>query len=83
MSIALHIKNGDVRQVEFERAKQKETDPSSPSPDSMSKIVKRVLFGRMQPYPQKKVITFNKHVRDFSFDVSYGDLEFMSPNELR
>ena len=71
-------------QVEFERAKVKEADPSSASAsDSPSRIIKRVLFGRMQPYPQKKVITFNKHVRDFSFDVSYGDLDFLSLGEMR
>jgi len=69
-------------QVEFERARPKEADSPSSS-DSASKIIKRVLFGHMQPYPQKKVITFNKHVKDFSFDVSYGDLEFMSASELR
>ena len=69
-------------QVEFERAKTKEADSLSAS-DSPSKVIKRVLFGHMQPYPQKKVITFNKHVRDFSFDVSYGDLDFLSLGELR
>ena len=37
----------------------------------------------MQPYPQKKVITFNKHVRDFTFNISYGDLNFLSSSELR
>ena len=68
-------------QVEFERARPKEADPSLS--DSTSKVIKRVLFGHMQPYPQKKVITFNKHVKDFSFDVSYGDLEFLSASELR
>ena len=69
--------------MEFERARVKDADTLASSSDSVSKIVKRVLFGRMQPYPQKKVITFNKHVRDFAFDVSYGDLDFMSPGELR
>ena len=80
--VALLEKKADIWQVEFERAKPKDADPSLFS-DSMSKIIKRVLFGRMQPYPQKKVITFNKHVKDFTFDVSYGDLDFMSPSELR
>ncbi|XP_034671485.1 hypoxia up-regulated protein 1 [Drosophila subobscura] len=40
-----------------------------------AKKVKRVLFGLMNPYPQKKVITFNKHSDDFEFFVNYGDLE--------
>ncbi|EDW30748.1 GL13384 [Drosophila persimilis] len=40
-----------------------------------AKKVKRVLFGLMNPYPQKKVITFNKHSDDFEFFVNYGDLD--------
>lgn len=37
----------------------------------------------MQFYPQKKVMTFNKHVADFAFEVNYGDLSFLSEFELR
>lgn len=43
--------------------------------------VKRVLFGLMNSYPQKKVITFNKHTEDFDFYVHYGDLNHLSPEE--
>ena len=39
------------------------------------KTVKRTLFGRGNPYPQKKVMTFNRHTGDFNFDVGYNDLE--------
>lgn len=53
------------------------------SAEDKPKIVKRTLFGRMNPYPQKKVMTFNKHVKDFSFNVSYGDLSFLSEDDLR
>ena len=35
----------------------------------------------MNPFPQKKVMTFNKHLKDFDFNVSYGDLDFMSEEE--
>ena len=66
-------------QVEFERVRPKE-DGETEAP---TKVVKRVLFGRMNPYPQKKVMTFNKHTKDFSFDVSYGELEFLSEEELK
>ncbi|KAM7349563.1 hypoxia up-regulated Grp170 co-chaperone protein [Cochliomyia hominivorax] len=45
------------------------------------KQVKRVLFGLMNPYPQKKVITFNKHTEDFDFYVHYGDLNHLSVEE--
>lgn len=63
--------------VEFERVRTK--DDSS----DLSRTVKRVLFGRMQFYPQKKVMTFNKHVKDFTFEVNYGDLSFLTEAELQ
>ncbi|XP_017493042.1 PREDICTED: hypoxia up-regulated protein 1 [Rhagoletis zephyria] len=44
--------------------------------------VKRVLFGHMNSYPQKKVITFNKHTEDFDFHVHYGDLSHLSAEEI-
>ncbi|RZC35188.1 HSP70 and/or Trypan PARP domain containing protein [Asbolus verrucosus] len=46
------------------------------------KQVKRTLFGLMNPYPQKKIITFNKHMTDFSFNVNYADLEYLQNNEI-
>lgn len=44
---------------------------------------KRILFQRMAPYPQRKVITFNRYNDDFSFDINYGDLSFLSQEDLR
>lgn len=44
--------------------------------------VKRVLFAPMSTYPQKKVITFNKHTSDFEFFAHYGDLTHLSPEEI-
>lgn len=49
---------------------------------SATKQVRRTLFGPMNPFPQKKVITFNKHTKDFSFDVNYADLEHLSQEEI-
>lgn len=46
------------------------------------KLVKRSLFAAMNPYPQKKVITFNKHTDDFDFNVNYADLEHLSAKEV-
>lgn len=40
-----------------------------------TRLVKRTLFNAMNSYPQKKVITFNKHTDDFEFSVDYADLE--------
>lgn len=47
------------------------------------KLVKRNLFTAFGSYPQKKVITFNKNTEDFTFDVSYGDLEHLPSNEIK
>ncbi|KAF6333193.1 hypoxia up-regulated 1 [Rhinolophus ferrumequinum] len=44
---------------------------------------KRVLFSRMGPYPQRKVITFNRYSHDFNFHINYGDLSFLGPEDLR
>ncbi|KAM7374913.1 hypothetical protein PAMP_007547 [Pampus punctatissimus] len=43
---------------------------------------KRILFQRMAPYPQRKVITFNRYNDDFAFDINYGDLSFLSKEDL-
>ncbi|XP_072885988.1 hypoxia up-regulated protein 1 isoform X1 [Hemitrygon akajei] len=43
---------------------------------------KRVLFQRMSPYPQRKVITFNRYTDDFEFFVNYGDVNFLSEHDL-
>lgn len=40
-----------------------------------TRFVRRTLFGAMNSYPQKKVITFNKHTDDFEFSVDYAELE--------
>uniref|UniRef100_A0A3Q2PA10 Hypoxia up-regulated protein 1 n=1 Tax=Fundulus heteroclitus TaxID=8078 RepID=A0A3Q2PA10_FUNHE len=43
---------------------------------------KRILFQRMAPYPQRKVITFNRYIDDFAFNINYGDLSFLSQEDL-
>ncbi|XP_067637972.1 hypoxia up-regulated protein 1 [Eurosta solidaginis] len=60
-------------QVSFER---------DPGDGTAVRQVKRVLFGHMNSYPQKKVITFNKHREDFDFYVNYGDLNHLSAEEI-
>jgi len=47
------------------------------------KHVKRTLFGSMNPYPQKKILTFNKHQNDFSFHVGYAELDHLSDLEIK
>ncbi|XP_067422791.1 hypoxia up-regulated protein 1 [Emydura macquarii macquarii] len=64
-------------QVEFTREVEEEDKSKS------LKHNKRILFQRMAPYPQRKVITFNRYTDDFEFYVNYGDLAFLSQDDLR
>lgn len=36
----------------------------------------------MNPYPQKKVLTFNKHNEDFIFYVNYGNMSSLPESEV-
>ncbi|XP_031428030.1 hypoxia up-regulated protein 1 isoform X2 [Clupea harengus] len=63
-------------QVEFSRETEEEDGTTS------VKHNKRVLFQRMSPYPQRKVITFNRYTDDFVFNINYGDLSFLKEQDL-
>ena len=63
-------------QVDFERELDAGEDGVKPV-----KIVKRTLFPFMNPYPQKKVLTFNKHSEDFAFYVNYGNTSNLPDSE--
>ncbi|KAL3886109.1 hypothetical protein ACJMK2_026127 [Sinanodonta woodiana] len=71
------VKEGNIYPIVVEFEKHHSSEESSES----SKVIKRTLFGRMNPYPQRKVMTFNKHLKDFNFNISYGDLSFLSKDE--
>uniref|UniRef100_A0A4W5RQJ6 Hypoxia up-regulated protein 1 n=1 Tax=Hucho hucho TaxID=62062 RepID=A0A4W5RQJ6_9TELE len=64
-------------QVEFTREMEEEDGSRS------LKHNKRILFQRMAPYPQRKVITFNRYTDDFAFYINYGDLSFLGQEDLR
>uniref|UniRef100_A0A3B5Q3B1 Hypoxia up-regulated protein 1 n=1 Tax=Xiphophorus maculatus TaxID=8083 RepID=A0A3B5Q3B1_XIPMA len=63
-------------QVEFNREVEEEEGIKT------LKHNKRILFQRMAPYPQRKVITFNRYTDDFAFNINYGDLSFLSQEDL-
>ncbi|XP_046749659.1 hypoxia up-regulated protein 1 isoform X2 [Diprion similis] len=50
--------------------------------DGTTKRVRRMLFNRMNAYPQKKIITFNKHTDDFEFSVNYAELDYLPADEM-
>ncbi|GFR62018.1 hypoxia up-regulated protein 1, partial [Elysia marginata] len=62
--------------VEFEKQKSEESDEPA-------RTIKRTLFGRMNPFPQRKVMTFNKHTKDFGFNVTYSGLDFLTEDDKR
>eukprot|EP00092_Neocalanus_flemingeri_P105432 GFUD01135141.1.p1 GENE.GFUD01135141.1~~GFUD01135141.1.p1 ORF type:complete len:1023 (+),score=387.68 GFUD01135141.1:121-3189(+) len=64
--------------VDFAR----EIDTEEPAVEPGYKKVRRTLFSRMNPYPQKKIMTFNKHVKDFTFNVNYADLDYLGETEV-
>ncbi|XP_076017300.1 hypoxia up-regulated protein 1 isoform X2 [Genypterus blacodes] len=63
-------------QVEFTREAEEEDGTKT------VKHNKRILFQRMAPYPQRKVITFNRYNDDFAFVINYGDLSFLGQEDL-
>jgi len=46
--------------------------------DEAPRQINRNLYHRLNPLPQKKIMTFNRKVTDFNFNISYGDLTFFS-----
>jgi len=65
--------------VDFERILDSE-EGSDVTPGV--KKVRRTLFSRMNPFPQKKIMTFNKHQSDFTFNVNYADIDYLGPLEV-
>jgi len=51
--------------------------------NSEQKLIDRTLFNRNNLYPNRKVMTFNRHTDDFSFNVHYGDLTYLSNTDKR
>ncbi|KAK7068456.1 Hypoxia up-regulated protein 1 [Halocaridina rubra] len=72
-----HVKEAVIFPIEVDFERQIENDDGS----SSVKTVKRSLFALNNNYPQKKVMTFNKHTADFNFFVNYGDLSHLPKNE--
>ena len=63
--------------VNFER--NYEDDDGKPA----TKTVNKALFGKMNPFPQKKIMTFNKFKDDFDFHANLNNLEHLDTSEIR
>lgn len=62
----------------FERKLDTEGTEEAP----VFKTVRRTLFGYMNPYPQKKLLTFNRHSHDFGFNVNYAELDHLTEADI-
>lgn len=47
------------------------------------KMIDKTLFHRNNLFPNRKLITFNRYIDDFSFDVHYGNLSYLSSMDKR
>merc|ERR1719452_7417 len=68
--------------VDFTRAVEASDEEAEEGGEAGVKKVRRTLFSRMNPYPQKKIMTFNKHIKDFTFNVNYADLDYLGGQEI-
>jgi len=68
--------------VDFTREVEAVDDDGEEKSEAGVKKVRRTLFSRMNPYPQKKIMTFNKHIKDFTFNVNYADLDYLGAKEI-
>jgi hypoxia up-regulated 1 len=47
------------------------------------KFMDKALFHRHSLYPNRKLITFNRYIDDFTFDIHYGNLTHLSSVDQR
>ncbi|KAF5895120.1 hypoxia up-regulated protein 1 [Clarias magur] len=73
------IRDAAVFPIQVEFSRETEEDEGAKG----LKHNKRILFQRMAPYPQRKVITFNRYNDDFVFNINYGDLSFLSQDDQK
>lgn len=71
----------DANQYPINVQFQRHTDGASDSGEQ--KLLDRTLFNRNNLYPNRKVLTFNRHIDDFAFDVHYGDVSHLSSTDKR
>lgn len=77
--LKFHVKESVVYPIEVDFERMVEREDSTVA----SKTVKRSLFALSNSYPQKKVMTFNKHTSDFGFSINYGDLSHLTKEQIK
>ena len=67
--------------VDFERFHTSGEEEQSTTSGSNS-VIRRILFDKYNTYPQRKVMTFSRHVNDFGFNINYGDLSHLQVGSI-
>jgi len=75
-------KDAVVLPINVDFSREVEAEDGEEAVEAGVKKVRKTLFSRMNPYPQKKIMTFNKHVKDFTFNVNYADLDYLGETEI-
>ncbi|KAL5499634.1 hypothetical protein EMCRGX_G011086 [Ephydatia muelleri] len=75
------VKEGAVFPIEVSFVKEDTVSEEGKEAEKVEKVMRRTLFQRSNPFPSKKVLTFSRNSDDFAFDVFYGSLDFLSPEE--
>jgi len=75
-------KDAVVLPINVDFSREVEAEDGEETVEAGVKKIRKTLFSRMNPYPQKKIMTFNKHVKDFTFNVNYADLDYLGETEI-
>lgn len=59
----------------------KVTYPKATGTEQAGKYVNMALYNTKGKYPESKLLGFNRHVDDFDFTVSYGDVDFLRKSQ--
>jgi len=71
----------DANQYPFNVQFERHADPTQSQIEQ--KLIDLTLFGRANLYPNRKVMTFNRHTDNFNFTVHYGDVSFLSETDKK
>uniref|UniRef100_A0A915CU20 Hypoxia up-regulated protein 1 n=1 Tax=Ditylenchus dipsaci TaxID=166011 RepID=A0A915CU20_9BILA len=83
LSKGFKVKKFDVQELQIYPLQVSFAAVTNADEEKQEKIVNRVIYGYKSHYPAaKKLISFTSHTNDFSFNLNYGDLAHLSPEQL-
>lgn len=71
----------DANQYPFNVQFERHADPTQNHVEQ--KFIDLTLFARSNLYPNRKVMTFNRHTDNFNFTIHYGDVSFLTETDKK